>query len=180
MQKSSLSEQDLNRLLPEFYPRIYRMVSSMLYGSGMDPEDITQDTFLKVYNKRHLYNGKSSPYTWVYQIARNTVLDVLRRQKIARKIFWWQEPEQDAETWPTTESGDDVLDQRERKELLFKALSALSEKDRLIIVMCDLQGMNYDEISDIEKVPVGTVKSRLFNARQRLKKELIGLGYHSS
>lgn len=152
------------------------MVRSMVYGTGLDAEDLTQDSFLKVYKKRHLYNGSSSLYTWTYQIARNTVLDALRRDKIQRRIFWWNETDTEPDDFKATESGDEALDRREQQQLLRRAMSRLSEKDRLIITMRDLEGMSYDEIAEVEKLAVGTVKSRLFTARQRLKDELIKLG----
>ncbi len=176
MRPTPLTEHELDRQLPEFYPRIYRMVRAMAYGSGLDPEDLTQDSFLKVYNKRHLYNGSSSLYTWTYQIARNTVLDALRRNKIKRRIFFWNEAETEPDEFSANETGDEALDRREQKLLLSQAMARLPEKDRLIITMRDLEGMSYDEISEIENLAAGTVKSRLFTARQRLKNELIRLG----
>lgn len=176
MRPTPLTEHELDRQLPDFYPRIYRMVRSMVYGTGLDAEDLTQDSFLKVYKKRHLYNGSSSLYTWTYQIARNTVLDALRRDKIQRRIFWWNETDTEPDDFKATESGDEALDRREQQQLLRRAMSRLSEKDRLIITMRDLEGMSYDEIAEVEKLAVGTVKSRLFTARQRLKDELIKLG----
>lgn len=179
MQTSSLTEHDLDRHLPEFYPRIYRMVRSMVYGTGLDPEDITQDSFLKVYNKRHLYNGSSGLYTWTYQIARNTVLDALRRNKLQKKIFWWSDSAEETREFESDESGDEALDRREQKKLLHQALAELPEKDRLIITMRDIEGMSYDEIAEIENIAAGTVKSRLFTARQRLKTELVQLGFQS-
>ncbi len=176
MRPTLLTEHELDRQLPDFYPRIYRMVRSMVYGSGLDAEDLTQDSFLKVYKKRHLYNGSSGLYTWTYQIARNTVLDALRRNKIQRRIFWWNEAETEPDEYKGGETGDEALDRREQKHLLRLALSRLSENDRLIITMRDLEGMPYDEIAEVENLAVGTVKSRLFTARQRLKDELIKLG----
>ena len=176
MRPTPLTEQDLDRQLPDFYPRIFRMVRSMVYGTGLDAEDLTQDSFLKVYNKRHLYNGSSSLFTWTYQIARNTVLDALRRDKIQRRIFWWSESETEPDDYKSNESGDEALDRREQQQLLRTALARLPEKDRLIITMRDLEGMSYDEIAEVEKLATGTVKSRLFTARQRLKDELIKLG----
>ena len=152
------------------------MVRAMVYGSGLDPEDLTQDSFLKVYKKRHLYNGTSGLYTWTYQIARNTVLDALRRNKLQRRIFFWNEVETEPDDFSANESGDEALDRREQKQILHTALARLSEKDRLIITMRDLEGMSYDEISEIENLASGTVKSRLFTARQRLKEELIRMG----
>ncbi len=176
MRPTPLTEHELDRQLPEFYPRIYRMVRAMVYGSGLDPEDLTQDSFLKVYKKRHLYNGTSSLYTWTYQIARNTVLDALRRNKLQRRIFFWSEAETDPDEFSANESGDEALDRREQQQVLRQALAKLSEKDRLIITMRDLEGMSYDEIAEIENLASGTVKSRLFTARQRLKEELISMG----
>ncbi len=181
MQTSPLTEHELNRHLPDFYPRIYRMVRSMVYGTGLDAEDITQDSFLKVYRKRHLYNGKSSLYTWTYQIAKNTVRDALRRYRLQRRLFWWDESDKDniePTEFVSSEEGNNTLDSRERKRLLHEALARLPDRDRLIITMRDLEGMSYDEISDVENVAAGTVKSRLFNARQKLRKELMHLGAH--
>lgn len=154
------------------------MVRSMVYSSGLDPEDITQDAFLKVYNKRHLYNGKSSLYTWTYQIARNTVLDALRHHKIKQRLFWWNESDDESGKFASSETGDDALDQRERHRLIRKALAEMPGKDRMIIIMRDIEGMSYEEIAKIEEVAVGTIKSRIFNARQRLKKALMQLGAH--
>ena len=176
MRPTPLTEHELDRQLPDFYPRIYRMVRAMAYGSGLDPEDLTQDSFLKVYKKRHLYNGSSSLYTWTYQIARNTVLDALRRNKIQRRIFWWNEADTEPDDYKADESGDQALDRREQAQLLRKAMTKLPEKDRMIITMRDIEGMSYEEISEIENLAAGTVKSRLFTARQRLKNELMRLG----
>ncbi len=176
MRPTPLTEHDLDRQLPEFYPRIYRMVRAMVYGSGLDPEDLTQDSFLKVYKKRHMYNGTSSLYTWTYQIARNTVLDALRRNKLQRRIFFWTESETQPDEFSANETGDQTLDRREQQQMLRKALARLSEKDKLIITMRDLEGMSYDEIAEIENLAPGTVKSRLFTARQRLKEELVRMG----
>ena len=152
----------------------------MVYGSGLDAEDITQDSFLKLYSKRHLYNGKSSLYTWAYQIAKNTVFDALRKRKIRQRVLWWEDSETDPETFHVSEEGDETLDRRERWRMLYKALARLSEKDRLMITMRDLQGLSYDEMAEIENVASGTIKSRIFTARQRLKKELIQLGFHNA
>ncbi len=156
------------------------MVRAMVYGSGLDAEDITQDSFLKLYSKRHLYNGKSSLYTWAYQIAKNTVFDALRKRKIRQRVLWWEDSETDPETFHVSEEGDETLDRRERWRMLYKALARLSEKDRLMITMRDLQGLSYDEMAEIENVASGTIKSRIFTARQRLKNELIHLGFHNA
>ncbi|MDI6402586.1 RNA polymerase sigma factor [Balneolaceae bacterium ANBcel3] len=174
--QTPLTEYELNKSLPEFYPRIFRMIRTMTFGTGMDPEDLTQDSFLKAYNKRHLYNGKSSLYTWVYQIARNTVLDALRSYKIRRRIFWWEETDREPQDFQSAEDGDSTIAERERKRLLYKALAKLPEKDRLYITLRDLEGLSYQEISEMEQIAEGTVKSRLFHARRKLKQELIDIG----
>ncbi|MDG5766157.1 sigma-70 family RNA polymerase sigma factor [Balneolales bacterium ANBcel1] len=179
MSSTPLTEHELNRHLPDFYPRIFRMVRTMVYGTGLDAEDITQDSFLKLYNKRHLYNGKSSLYTWAYQIAKNTVLDELRKHKLRRRIFWWDESDVDPEMFYAAEEGDETLDRRERRRLLYKALGDIAEQDRLMITMRDLEGLSYDEIAEVENVAVGTIKSRIFTARQRLRKKLTELGVGS-
>lgn len=178
MNKTTLTQDELNRHIPDFYPRIFRMVRLMVYGSGLDPEDITQESFLKLYRKRHLYNGKSSLYTWTYQIAKNTVLDALRRRKIQKKLFWWTEAEIDVNLFESDEDGEETLDRRERQFLLSEALRKMNEKDRLIITLRDMEGMSYEEIAKIENIAAGTVKSRLFTARQRLRDELIRSGLH--
>jgi RNA polymerase sigma-70 factor (ECF subfamily) len=171
----TISEQ-LDRGLEQFYSRIFQAISAYTTGTGLDPADLTQETFLKAYRYRDTFQGDSAVYTWLFRIARNTCIDAMRKiKRTTGKIV-------DApfeESWFNVENDQSEIEVREDTRLLKRALSKLDEELRLLIIMKDLQGMKYDEISEITEVNEGTIKSRLFRARLQLKKELIKLGYTS-
>jgi len=175
---SSMSDAKarLQDLLPEAYPRIYRGVAGLTYGSGLNAEDLTQEVFLKAFRKAGTFQGDSAIYTWLFSIARNTCHDAMRRLKVKRRLGLDYEFAPNEELWKAPDEGDPLVG-REEHRLLQKALARLPENHRELIVYKDLQEMTYVEIGEIIGIPEGTVKSRLFKARLLLKEELEKLGY---
>lgn len=179
-EKTILNHEQFQQQIPDWYPRIYRMIAAMTYGSGLDPEDLTQETFMKAYDKLSTFHAGSSMYTWLYQIARNTCRDAMRKVKVRRrfkKLVGKQEDEDELWEPPSPESLDDNMHRRESLQLLRKALAQLPEEPRALIVFKDLEEMSYQDIAGIYEIPEGTVKSRLFKARKQLKEQLEKLGY---
>lgn len=166
----------LQELLPEVYPRIYRSVAGLTYGSGLNAEDLTQEVFLKAFRNAGSFQDESAIYTWLYSIARNTCHDAMRRLKIKRRLGLDRESEPRTEQWESPDDNDPLVD-REDHRLLRQALGRLPGKQRELIVFKDLQEMTYADIGNIIGIPEGTVKSRLFKARLMLKEELEKLGY---
>lgn len=157
----------------------YRSVYNTAYRMLRKPSaasDATQATFVRVWEALSSFRGDASFSTWIYRITMNVCLDELRRRK--------KEPlsltEEDDDGGPAGERDmPDLSDepassaeQRELQELVHEAIGRLSEDFRAVIVLYDLQGLSYQEISDALEIPLGTVKSRLNRARKALREEM--------
>jgi RNA polymerase sigma-70 factor (ECF subfamily) len=147
-------------------------------GSTADAEDLTQEVFIKAYLAIKKFRGQCSFQTWLFQIASNVCVDRFRRVRRDRVAYSLDEPvstedgevEREIPDW----SGDpeSVAESRELQALVQKTLMTLSDKLRAVIVMHDLEGLRYEEIAEVLQIPIGTVKSRLFNARVELRNRL--------
>ncbi|MCS6860026.1 MAG: sigma-70 family RNA polymerase sigma factor [Abditibacteriales bacterium] len=168
-------EEVVHRYKNKVHNYIARMVND-----ADDAEDLTQDVFVKAFISLGSFRGEASLQTWLYRIATNLCIDRARRRKRQRwDTMSLDEPVRDDED---DEIGRDVPDVEadpyrhlERKELrqqVRRALGRLSEKLRAVIVLYDVQGLSYEEIAQVLGCPLGTVKSRLFNARAELAKHL--------
>ena len=159
--------------LPELYPRIERAIRAYTAGTGLDSEDLAQETFLKAAKNLHQYRETASLYTWLYRIARNTCIDEMR--KLRSKGRKAEELEfEDGRFCPPQR---DCVEAHERHLLFHKALSELPDEARQLIILKDLETLSYDEITEIMQMPKGTVKSKLFRARLLFKKRIIEAGY---
>lgn len=142
--------------------RVYRLLLRMT-GNPDDASELTQDTFLRVFNKVRSFEGKASISTWVYQIALNEGRQFLRRRKGREESA--PTLVRSAETNPDTDAAAARMDIEE-------ALERLPESERTLIVLRHLQGMSYDEMAEILGRPAGTIASGLNRARQMLRERL--------
>jgi RNA polymerase sigma-70 factor (ECF subfamily) len=135
-------------------------------GAQLDEaDDLAQETFLRVYGYRHRYAGDERFKSFLYVLARHARADLLRRSKRSTEVA------SDAlETSP--DSGRPHTAGVEAKLDVQKALSGLSEKLRMVVVLGVLQGMEYRDIAEVLEIPVGTVKSRMHLAMLQLREEL--------
>lgn len=145
-------------------------------GNKEDAADILQDTFIRVYRKKHLYRTIARFSTWVYTIAGNLAKSELRRghRKYIRPIERkkdndeeWSIPLPDGEPLP-----DRVADSNIVYERIQKALLQLPDVFREAVVLRDIQELSYEEIAEIVEMPIGTVKSRISRGRLQLKEIL--------
>jgi RNA polymerase sigma-70 factor (ECF subfamily) len=150
-----------------WYPAIYRHIAASTYGTGMDADDLTQDVFLKAWRKIDTFDGRSSMKTWLYAIARTTVLDALRRRKIRSVLSFFSEWSASFE--PEGDRGDGTAELRHHLRL---AIAALPESYRTVILCRDVDGLSYAEIAAITGEAEGTLRSRHFEARKRLRDHL--------
>lgn len=147
-------------------------------GSTADAEDLTQEVFIKAYLAIKKFRGQSSFQTWIFQIANNVCVDRFRRTRRERIAYSLDEPVETDEGEVEREIPDwswdpeAVAQSRELQALVQKTLTTLSDKLRSVIILHDLEGMRYEEIAEILNIPLGTVKSRLFNARVELRNRL--------
>src|SRR5579872_2560149 len=167
-----------NEIVTRYKNKVYNYVCRMV-GPGTDAEDLTQETFIRAYLNMNSFQSRASLNTWLYRIATNICIDFTRK---SRKIKALTTSLQREDTEEDGEVERDIPDERFdpqalllNKELgaqLDRALKALPEKLRTVVLLHDIEGLAYEEIAQIVECPLGTVKSRLFNARAALREKL--------
>jgi len=144
-----------------------------------DPElalDITQEAFIKAYRAIPRFRGDSAFYTWMYRIAVNTAKNYLAAQR--RRPMDVELDLQDPEQYDLharlreTDTPEGITLGKELKETVERAIAALPEDLRTAIVLRELEGMSYEEIAQTMECPVGTVRSRIFRARDAIAKKV--------
>lgn len=173
------------QLVEVYQDKIYGYASRML-GDPDEAEDVAQETFVRAYRSLPHFRGAASFHTWLYRIASNLAIDVARRnRRQSTGNFSLDEPleseEGDYEREIADETGgpEQLTQRREMQELVRQAVAELPEKLRAVVVLYELQGESYEDIAEILGCPLGTVKSRLFNARSQLKdmlEQLVDVG----
>jgi RNA polymerase sigma-70 factor, ECF subfamily len=128
-------------------------------------DDLAQDVFITVFKNLNKFRYESQFSTWLYRITINKCKDHLRRQKIRSIFSPIKETDEEEISFNPTEDID-------ISEIVQKAISKLPEKLRTPLVLKEIEGMSYQEISDTLECEIGTVKSRIFRAREGLKKLL--------
>jgi len=174
IEQSQAGDIEAFNQLVEQYQNIVYSVSLRMIGSAETAEDITQDTFLAAYKAIGKFRGGSFK-SWIIRIATNSCHDkmrVARRASVTSLDDMFQElgdfiPDNDAE------SPEDYALRGELSRFLNKGLARLPEDQRLVIILCDIQGLTYEEISQVTNSSLGTVKSRLNRGRAGLRDYLL-------
>ena len=170
-QGGDLSAYD--ELVRRYQERIYATVYHMT-ANHEDAGDLAQETFIKAYQALKSFKGDSSFYTWVYRIAVNKTINFLKQKKNKTHLSLndldfnaEHDPDMVALVSDRTPRRDASL--AELQEKLNAAMLKLSEVHRLVVTLHDIQGLSHEEIGKIMDCNVGTVRSRLFYARQQLQ-----------
>jgi RNA polymerase sigma-70 factor, ECF subfamily len=166
-----------NEIVLRYKGKVYNYICRMV-NSVLDAEDLTQETFVRAYLSIRSFQSRASLNTWLFRIATNLCIDYGRKQKThLQPTSLSQEDEEDgAET--QREIPDAAFDPQRlllNKELgkwLDVALRELPEKLRTVVLLYDIEGLSYEEIASVLDCPLGTVKSRLFNARATLRDKI--------
>jgi len=143
-------------------------------GNHTEAEDIVQETFYRLYKNKHYYREIAKFSTWIYTIAGNLAKTELRKRN-RRKLFsisHFMSTEKDYDIPDNEFTPDTVTNSQITDKIIQKAIDKLSPKFKEVIVLRDIQGMSYEEIAEIVKIPLGTVKSRVNRARLRLQEDL--------
>ncbi len=151
--------------LVERHRGIVFRVAARIVGPD-DAEDVSQDAFLRAFHRLDQYRGTAPFRTWLLQITQNTALTALTRTRRRPAETGSDAPEaadRDPVRQPVTE-----LERRERQQRLEVKLRALRPEYRSLLVLRDLEGLSYNEISDVLEMPLGSVKGRLHRARDEL------------
>jgi RNA polymerase sigma-70 factor, ECF subfamily len=170
-----------DRLIAIHANRVYNLAYRLL-GSAADAEDASQEAFLRAYASLRRFRGSATFSTWLHRIVLNVCLDELKRRRRRPLPFSSllsgekEEARSEPETClPSEDPASDPQAQLERncqKTRVQAALNSLPEYFRMAVVLCDMEGYSYEEAAGILNTNVGTVKSRLHRARQRLQQIL--------
>ena len=154
---------------------VYNTVLGLLQNTG-DAEDITQEVFIKVYESVHQFKGESAFSTWLYRIAVTKSLELIRNRK-RKKRFAFITGLFGDDNEPRHDPADFVhpgvqLDNRERASILFKAIAKLPDNQRIAFTLHKVEGVPYQEISEVMKITVSAVESLIHRAKANLRKGL--------
>ncbi len=158
--------EQFERLAGENERQVYAVCYHMM-GCREDALDCAQETMLRAFRAFDSFRRDASFSTWITRIAMNVCTDALRRRRPAASLDQLRE-EQGLDVPDETPTAYARLEEKERLRLLREALSRLPEDARQMITLRDLRGMSYDEIAEILDIPLGTVKSRVSRAREKL------------
>lgn len=138
-------------------------------------EDLAQEVFIKIYRNIDKFQGNSSLYTWIYKITVNLCLDELRKKK---EVIYLDEKinvndgEIELQLPSKEKNQEQQYEEKELKEKMQIAIDRLPDKQKMMIVLRDIKGFTYEEISEITGIKLGTVKSQINRARLKLKELL--------
>ena len=165
-------------LVIKYQRRIQRLIGRMVRDVDL-VEDISQETFIRAYRALAQFRGDAQFYTWLYRIAVNTakkaLMDLKRNPTVSENSF---KSDDDDETSPleneliSTETPDAMLASKEMAQIINAALDALPEELRQAISLREIEGLSYEEISHAMNCPIGTVRSRIFRAREAISQKV--------
>jgi len=174
VQRGDKSAFDL--LVSKYQRKIFRLLSRLIRDSA-EVEDVAQEAFIKAYRALPNFRGDSAFYTWLYRIAINTAKNHLVSQ--GRRAPTTTEADIDeAETFDDgghlrdLNTPDSMLLSKQVAEAVNRAIDQLPEDLRTAIVLREIEGLSYEEIAESMNCPIGTVRSRIFRAREAIAQEL--------
>jgi RNA polymerase sigma-70 factor (ECF subfamily) len=161
-------------LVEKYRQRVWRLAYNILRDRE-EAWDVAQDAFIRAYQALPSFRGQSAFYTWLFRIVMNLAADRARQRAARGRAFGTERvPEEDWERVMMDQglAPDTSAAQTENRERIGRALGALSDDHRAIIILGDLEGLSYREIAEVLDIPMGTVMSRLHNARKRMRDAL--------
>jgi RNA polymerase sigma-70 factor (ECF subfamily) len=160
-------------LVVRYQDRLYHTLVNVV-GSTEDARDVAQDAFVQAFEKLKSFRGDSAFYSWLFRIALNAAVTRHRKQKrtaVSIEATHRQSGQEPTDPHPLADPGFHI-EQSERQQAVWTALSELSEDFRTVLVLKEIEGMKYEEIADVLDCPVGTVRSRIHRGRIELRGKL--------
>ncbi len=165
-------------LVLKYQHKIMGLISRYVHDSA-EVQDVAQEAFIKAYRALKNFRGDSAFYTWLYRIAVNTAKNHLVSQ--GRRPPAQDVDVVDAEHYETagslkdTATPDRLLARDQLKKVVFGAIETLPEELRVAITLREMDGMSYEDIAEVMQCPIGTVRSRIFRAREAIDKAMAPL-----
>ncbi len=161
-------------LVIKYERRVQRLIGRMVRDVDL-VEDIAQETFIRAYRALAQFRGDAQFYTWLYRIAVNTakkfLMDLKRNPTVSENSFKSTDDDETSRVeneLTSPETPEAVLASKEIAEMVNSAMDALPEELRQAITLREIEGLTYEEIADAMSCPIGTVRSRIFRAREAI------------
>jgi len=164
-------------LVAKYQRRLARLLSRLI-RDPVEVEDVAQETFIKAYRSLPNFRGESAFYTWLYRIGINTAKNHLasssRRARVSASFVTAEEAEsiEGAELLRNAATPEGELMSKEIALTVSRATAALPKDLRSAVVLREIEGLSYEEIAEVMNCPIGTVRSRIFRAREAIAAEL--------
>ncbi|MCU0470154.1 MAG: RNA polymerase sigma factor [Arcicella sp.] len=174
------NESAFKTLVETHQKRVFSTVLAIVQ-SFEEAEDISQDVFIEVYQSIHKFRGESKISTWLYRIATTKSLEIIRKKKTQKRFaFFTNLFNDDNEVIHNPvefEHPGILLENKERSKQLFKAINQLPDNQKVAYTLCNIEGLSYQEITEVMEVSLSSVESLLFRAKANLKKSLHNIYY---
>lgn len=168
-------QQAFTLLVRKYQTRVANILTRYVRSSG-DIPDVSQEVFIKVYKSLPNFRGDSAFYTWLFRITVNTAKNYLTSQSRRPPASDIDAEEADSYDGSGALKDEDnpeaILHSQEVKKVILNAIGELPDELKSAITLRELEGLSYDEIAQIENCPIGTVRSRIFRAREAIDKQL--------
>ena len=161
-------EAAFEELIRQYEKKVYTLCFRMC-GNSEDAEEAAQDAFLALWRGIDRFRQESSLSTWIYRLATNACIDTLRRRKKQSGSVSLDDEELFVDAVDTSPQPQETVEHREAQKLLQEGLSALPEEYRNILLLREVEGLSYSEISETLELELGTVKSRISRGRTLLR-----------
>ena len=168
-------ETAFEELLRQYEKKVYTLCFRMC-GNSEDAEEAAQDTFLALWRGIDRFRQEASLSTWIYRLASNACIDLLRRRKKQGSSLSLDDEELFLDAVDSAPRPQDAVEHREAQKLLQEGLSALPEEYRKVLILREIEGLSYTEIAESASLELGTVKSRISRGRVLLRNFLSGSG----
>lgn len=166
-------ELAFREVVDRYQSKIYSIIYGILRNHN-DAEDIAQQVFAKVYFSIKNFDFRSSLLTWIYKITVNECYDYLRKKRVRKLVYESDFSEEDSlkmeNSGAVSDPSPGVDDSLARRDLAVKLLSKLSEEDRQLMMLKEVEGHSVEELSEMTGMNENTIKVKLFRARQKLVK----------
>jgi len=171
------NQEAFEKLVTRYQKPVYNLVYRLL-GNAEDAKDITQEAFVKAYQSLAKHNPELAFHSWLFRIAQNLSIDYLRRKKRRITVSLDETPEnyphevQQPELADTAPDARSILIEKQKCDHIQNIINSLPEQYKSVIILRHIEGLRLEEIAQILNLPLGTIKTNLYRARNLMKDKL--------